>query len=173
MRITVTIDQPSGDFQKKLLDLLAEHAADVELDTTWTVERAEAYYRALPARARRIVKEAAIRDGYVSADDLRDDENSSLRGHSGALSRTLQRGVMRGTWPETMRAPIEPQGPGFGKVVGYRMPDELVEPFFSAIARTEKAGPVDPNNINDATDSIHLLNESANAPIPKKRTAKK
>ena len=138
MRITVTIEQPTGDFQKKLLALLAEHTAQVEIDATWTVKRAEQYYRSLPARARRIVKEAVVRDGYVPADELRDDENASLRGHSAALSRALQRGFMRGEWPENMRSPIEAQGPGFGKVVGYRMPDDLVQTFFTAIKNTEK-----------------------------------
>jgi hypothetical protein len=138
MRITVTIEQPTGDFQKKLLTLLAEHAAEVDLDATWTVPRAEQYYRSLPARARRIVKEAVIRDGYVPAEDLRDDENASLRGHSAALKRAIQRGFMLGKWPENMPAPIEPQGPGFGKVVGYRMPDDLVQTFFTAIKNTDK-----------------------------------
>jgi hypothetical protein len=173
MRITVTIDQPSGDFQTKLLALLAEHAAEIEMDTAWTVERAEAYYRSLPARARRIVKEAVIRDGYVPADELRDDENSSLRGHSAALSRALQRGFMRGRWPENMPAPIEAQGPGFGKVVGYRMPDNLVQTFFTAIDRTEKAGPADPQRINEASDSAHHLADLLSTPPPKKRPTKK
>lgn len=172
MRITVTIDQPTGDFQNRLLALLAEHAATVEIDTTWTVERAEKYYRSLPARARRIVKEAAIRDGYVPAEELRDDENSSLRGHSGALSRALARGAMRGDWPETMPAPIEPQGPGFGKVVGYRMPDALVQTFFTAIRNTEASGPIDPHDINAASDAVHQLGEAVNAPIQKHATEK-
>jgi hypothetical protein len=39
-----------------------------------------------------------------------------------------------------MQAPVEPQGPGFGKVVGYRMPDSLVEIFYSAIKKTEADG---------------------------------
>jgi hypothetical protein len=173
MRITVTIDQPSGDFQKKLLALLAEHAAEVEMDTAWTVERAEDYYRSLPARARRIVKEAVIRDGYVPAEELRDDENSSLRGHSAALSRALRRGFMLGKWPEDMRPPIDAQGPGFGKVVGYRMPDDLVQTFFTAVDRTEKLGPVDPQGINDAADSAHHLADLLSTPPPKKRPTKK
>lgn len=138
MKITVTIDQPTGDFQERLLALLAEYAADVEEDAHWTIPRAESYYRSLPARARRILKEAVARDGYVPADELRDDENTSLRGHSAALKRALQRGVMLGRWPDGMQPPIEPQGPGFGKVVGYRMPADLVQTFFTAIKNTEK-----------------------------------
>ena len=172
MRITVTIDQPTGDFQDRLLALLAEHAAAVEIDTTWTVERAEKYYRSLPARARRIVKEAVIRDGYVPAEELRDDENSSLRGHSGALSRALERGARRGHWPETMPAPIEPQGPGFGKVVGYRMPSDFVQAFYTAIRKTEDAGPIDPRNLNDAVDSFQALGDALNASAPKRTTEK-
>lgn len=138
MKITVTIDQPTGDFQKKLLALLSDHAADVGTDTTWTKERASRYYLALPARAQRIIKEAADRDGYVSADDLRDGEDASLRGHSAALKRILDRGVREGWWPVTMEAPIQAQGPGFGKVVGYRMPEHLTSVFRMAINNTSR-----------------------------------
>lgn len=133
MRITVTIDQPTGDFQNRLLALLQEHADQVVVDATWTPERAERYYLALPTRARRIIKEAANRpDGFVSADDLRDGEDSSLRGHAAPLKRILDRGAREGWWPATMEPPIQAQGPGFGKVVGYRMPDHLISVFRDA-----------------------------------------
>lgn len=138
MKITVTVDNPTSEFQNKLLSLLAEHAAIVELDTTWTLERASRYYLSLPPRAKRIVREAVNRNGYVSANDLRDDENTSLRGHSGALTRAVQRGHMQGHWPEKMPHPIEPQGPGFGKVVGYKMPNDLVSVFHAIIRQTEQ-----------------------------------
>lgn len=175
MRITVTIDQPTGDFQERLLALLAEHATDVQQDTHWTIPRAENYYRSLPERARRIVKEAATRDGYVSADDLRDDEDSSLRGHSGALSRALSRGVTQGRWPEGMQAPIEPQGPGFGKVLGYRMQDELVPTFFTAIKNVQEAGtPIDPRKMNETVDAMDRLGEALDQPMSgEKRGARK
>lgn len=137
MKITITIDQPTGDFQDRLLTLLSEYAGTVELDATWTLERAESYYRALPPRARRIVKEAVAHGGYVPADHLRDSPDTSLRGHSAALSRALNRGVVEGRWPEGMRAPIEPQGPGFGKVAGYRMPGDLLETFAAAVRNTK------------------------------------
>ncbi|MGC0208379.1 hypothetical protein [Streptomyces levis] len=138
MRITVTIDQPTGEFQERLLALLAEYAADIEEDNHWTIPRAESYYRSLPPCAKRILQEAVIRDGYVPAEDLRDSEHHSFRGHSAALKTALQRGVTLGRWPAGMQAPIEPQGPGFGKVVGYRMPEDLVQTFYTAIKNTEK-----------------------------------
>ncbi|MFJ4343332.1 hypothetical protein [Streptomyces sp. NPDC088915] len=138
IKITVTVDQPTPEFQERLLALLAEHAAYVEVDTTWDRERARRYYLALPDRAQRILKEAATRDGYVSADDLRDGEDSSLRGHSAALKRILDRGVREGWWPHGMEAPIQAQGPGFGKVVGYRMPDHLTSVFRMAINNTSR-----------------------------------
>ncbi|MEV0011064.1 hypothetical protein AB0M10_28910 [Streptomyces sp. NPDC051840] len=137
MRITVTIDQPDGEFQAKLLQLLAEYSAHVEIDASWTPERAEQYYRSLPNRARRIVKLAVAGDGYVASDDLRDQESTSLRGHSAALKRLLQRGALRGLWPESIQAPITPQGPGFGKVAGYAMDEDLVPVFFAAVRRVE------------------------------------
>jgi hypothetical protein len=141
LRITITIDQPTGDFQDRLLGLLAEHAADVEVDTTWTVWRAESYYLRLPPRARRIVREAVARGGYVPADDLRDEPNASLRGHSAALTRALHSGAMGGEWPDGMTLPITAQGPGFGKVAGYRMPDDLLATFRTAITNIDGQQP--------------------------------
>lgn len=141
MRITVTIDQPSGDFQAKLLALLAEHAAEVELDTAWTVPRAENYYTRLPPRAQRIVRESIARGGYVAADDLRDTPDASLRGHSGALTRALASGAMAGEWPDGMPLPVLAQGPGFGKVAGYRMPDELLDVFRTAVSNIDGQQP--------------------------------
>lgn len=141
LKITVTIDEPTGDFQDRLLALLSEHPADIEVDATWTVPRAENYYLRLPPRARRIVREAVARGGYVSADDLRDDANTSLRGHSGALTKALNSGAAGGDWPEGMPLPILAQGPGFGKVAGYRMPDELLETFRTAITNTDGQQP--------------------------------
>lgn len=138
MRITITVDQPTGDFQERLLALLAEYAGDIEEDNHWTIPRAEAYYLSLPLRAKRILEEAVTRDGYVSADDLRDGPDSSLRGHSAALKTALERGVTLGRWPAGVPVPVEPQGPGFGKVVGYRMPDHLVQTFYTAIKQTKK-----------------------------------
>jgi len=137
------VDEPTGDFQDRLLALLAEYAGSIEVDATWTVPRAETYYLRLPPRARRIVREAVARGGYVSADDLRGEANASLRGHSGALTKALVSGAAGGDWPEGMPLPILAQGPGFGKVVGYRMPDELLETFRIAITNTDGQPPAD------------------------------
>ncbi|WP_328406463.1 hypothetical protein OHS70_38550 (plasmid) [Streptomyces sp. NBC_00390] len=136
MEIVLSIKEPSDEFRKDVLELLAKHAASVTLDTEWTVERAQRFYAAVPARAQRILREAAVRDGLVPADALRDNDESSLRGHSAPLKQALERGVRKGWWPEGMQPPIEPRGPGFGKVQGYQMPRELVEIFFTAIKTT-------------------------------------
>ncbi|QBJ94513.1 hypothetical protein D0Z67_29540 (plasmid) [Streptomyces seoulensis] len=141
MKITVTIDQPTGDFQDRLLALLAEHAANVEIDTSWTVPRAENYFTRLPPRAQRIVRQAVARGGYVAADDLRDSPEASLRGHSGALTRALRSGAMGGDWPDGMPLPVLAQGPGFGKVVGYRVPDELLDVFRTAVTNIDGQPP--------------------------------
>ncbi|MFF7411691.1 hypothetical protein [Streptomyces lydicus] len=138
MRIIVTVEDPEPGFLDKFTALLAEHGAKVELDTEWTVERATRYYRELPPRAQDIVRLAAVQDGLVKADELRKDGGDSLRGVSGPLKRTLDRGVRQGWWPEGMKAPIEPQGPGFGKVKGYIMPLDLVDVFSAAADNTEK-----------------------------------
>ncbi|MGW5119318.1 hypothetical protein ACWEQ8_28320 [Streptomyces noursei] len=134
MRITVTVENPTTAFQEKLLELLKEHAAHVEVDVAWTPERALQYYRSLPNRARDIVFAAVANGGVVSDEELRTN-GSSLRGHSGALKRILERGVREGWWPAGMETPIQPQGPGFGKVQGYQMPGDLVQIFRTAIDR--------------------------------------
>lgn len=138
MKITITVEQPTGDFQEKLLALLADHAADIEPDTTWTKERAERLYLALPTNARRIIKEAVARGGYVSADDLRSGEDSSLRGHSAAIKRAVDRGAREGWWPDALQSPVQPQGPGFGKVVGYLIPEQHVEVFRHAVNKPSR-----------------------------------
>jgi hypothetical protein len=138
MRITVTVDDPTPDFQTKLLALLADHAEDVETDTSWNEERATHYYRMLPQRARRIVREAVQRGGHVPADALRDNPDDSLRGHSAPLSRILQRGKMLRRWPEAMKQPVTGIGPGFGKVEGYEIATDLIPVFETAIRNVEK-----------------------------------
>lgn len=138
MRITVTVDDPTPEFQTKLLALLADHAQDVEADTTWTEERATHYYRMLPSRARRIVKEAVERGGMVPADALRDKPDDSLRGHSAPLSRILQRGKVLRRWPEAMKQPVTGVGPGFGKVEGYEIDPDLIPVFRTAIRNVEE-----------------------------------
>lgn len=137
MRITITVDQPTPEFQNQLLNLLAEHADAVEIDVSWNEERATHYYRMLPQRARRIVKEAVQRGGHVPADALRDKPDDSLRGHSAPLSRILQRGKLLGRWPEGIDQPVKPVGPGFGKVEGYEMPTDLIDTFQNAIRTVE------------------------------------
>ncbi|MER6393174.1 hypothetical protein ABT236_32520 [Streptomyces sp. NPDC001523] len=141
MRITVTIEEPNEAFRADLLDLLAKHAAVVELDTEWTMERAQRFYQAVPQRAQRLLREAAVRDGFVSDETLREDlDGKNLRGHAGPLKRALERGVREGWWPEGMQPPLAPRGPGFGKVKGYQMPEELVSTFFTAITNPPQAG---------------------------------
>lgn len=137
MRITVTIEHPTEEFQAKLLAILAEHAEDVEPDANWTVPRAKNYYARLPPRAQRILREAVARGGYVAADDLRDTPGSSLRGHSGALTRALTSGAHAGEWPGDMPLPVAAQGPGFGKVAGYQMQDEHLDVFRTAITNID------------------------------------
>ncbi|MFF7995059.1 hypothetical protein ACFZDG_35480 [Kitasatospora xanthocidica] len=109
-------------------------AVTVEQDDTWTADLAERYYLALPPRSQRILEEALGRGGRVAADDLRgDDGTDSLKGWSNGLTRTLNRGISEGWWPATMKSPVEAQGPGFGKVVGYKVPTELYDTFAAAV----------------------------------------
>ncbi|MET8561059.1 hypothetical protein ABZV75_10880 [Streptomyces flaveolus] len=139
MEIILTVREPSDEFQRDLLALLAKHADRVRLDTDWNVERATRFYEELPARARRIVLGAVAGEGFVSAEELRLTPGASLRGHAGALKQTLERGARLGWWPDGLPAPVTPVGPGFGKVQGYRMPAELLEVFATALSAEGQA----------------------------------
>ncbi|CAM5373254.1 putative protein OS=Streptomyces fumanus OX=67302 GN=GCM10018772_70660 PE=4 SV=1 [Streptomyces fumanus] len=137
----ITIEGASEEFERKLLDLLAEHRHElaVTADTEWTVERAERYLRSLPAGARRFAEMVVVDgDGYADADTLR-SVLGKLNGPTVALSRAIPRGVREGWWPEGTRAPItvvyDPENPSWQKAKGYEMTSENVPVFRSAIAR--------------------------------------
>lgn len=137
----ITIEGASEEFERKLLDLLAEHRHElaVTADTEWTVERAERYLRSLPAGARRFAEMVVVDgDGYADADTLR-SVLGKLNGPTVALSRAIPRGVKAGWWPEGTTAPItvvyDPENPSWQKAKGYEMTSENVPVFRSAIAR--------------------------------------
>lgn len=135
VRITVTVEEPADNFQERLLALLAEYAGQVEVDSEWTAERATRYYRELPAGAAEIIRTAAINGGFVSDEELREGkEDAGLRGVSGPLKRTLDRGIREGWLPAGIKPPVVAHGPGFGKVKGYEIAEGLVETIFGAIA---------------------------------------
>ena len=133
MQIHLSVTDPTDGFLDDLRDLLARHAAHVTIDTSWTPDRALRYFETLPKRAQNIVVEAVANEGYVKAEDLRTEKEPNLRGHSGGLKSTYEKGVTKGWWPDGMEIPVRPVGPGFGKVVGYQMPEKLVPIFFQAI----------------------------------------
>ncbi|PJE97126.1 hypothetical protein CUT44_14180 [Streptomyces carminius] len=137
----ITIEGASPEFERKLLDLLAEHRHEltVAADTEWTVERAERYLRSLPAGARRFAEMVVVDgDGYIDAEQLR-SVLGKLNGPTVALSRAIPRGVKAGWWPEGTAAPItvvyDPDNPSWQKAIAYEMSRENVPVFRSAIAR--------------------------------------
>ncbi|MGW3308231.1 hypothetical protein ACWDG9_16780 [Streptomyces sp. NPDC001073] len=133
MQILLSVTDPTPGFEEDLRQLLARHAAHVTFDASWTPDRARRYFETLGPRARNILVEAVSRDGFVPADALRTEQEPNLRGHSGGLKSVYEKGVAKGWWPDGMEIPVRPVGPGFGKVAGYQMPEELVPVFFQAI----------------------------------------
>ncbi|MER7755485.1 hypothetical protein [Kitasatospora sp. NPDC097643] len=132
MDITISVRGASEEFAEKLLAFLAPYrdTVTVEDDSAWTPDRIARYFLALPPRAQRILEEAVSRGGYVSSDALRGDDGAgSLKGHSAGLKRILDRGIREGWWPATLQLPVQAQGPGFGKVLGYKIPEPLHEAF--------------------------------------------
>ncbi|MDI1457617.1 hypothetical protein ACWDU8_05265 [Streptomyces sp. NPDC003388] len=138
MEITVHIKDPSPEFERELLTLLNKHRASLRHNPGWNTERARTFYDALAPRAQRILRAAlAGDDGEVSADDLRDSDDTSLRGHAGAFTRTLKRGATEGWWDSGMQSPIIALGPGSGKVQGYKLRDEATrQAFLRALENT-------------------------------------
>ncbi|MFC8424134.1 hypothetical protein ACFUN7_25205 [Streptomyces sp. NPDC057236] len=136
----ITIEGASEEFERKLLELLAEHRHEltVTADTEWTVDRAERYLRSLPAGARRFAQLVIDRHGIASAVLLR-EQLGKLNGPTVALSRAIPRGVREGWWPEGTRAPItvlyDPENPSWQKAVAYRMSAEDVPVFRAALDR--------------------------------------
>lgn len=137
----IVIEGASEEFERKLLDIIAEHRHEltVTADTDWTVERAERYLRSLPAGARRFAKMVTIDgEGYIEADLLR-QVLGKLNGPTVALSRAIPRGVREGWWPQGTRAPItavyDPDNPSWRKNIAYQMNQEDVPIFRNALAR--------------------------------------
>lgn len=141
MEITVSVKEPTPEFERDLLALLDKHRASLRHDPGWNVDRARLFYGALAPRAQRILREAVARlNGKVSADELRDNEDSSLRGHASAFARTVRRGAVEGWWDSGMESPIIALGPGSGKVQGYQIRDEETHHAF----RTALLNPTEP-----------------------------
>jgi hypothetical protein len=139
VRLHVIVEDPDADFQQALLDLLAKHGGDLEVvepATGWTdPETASRYYLSLPTTAQRIMREAATReDGYVPADVLRGPNGEGkLTGSSGAFKAALKRGARRDWWGSDQLLPVLAEGPGFGKVAGYRIRGEALQAFRVAV----------------------------------------
>ncbi|MFB7504699.1 hypothetical protein [Streptomyces broussonetiae] len=133
MEITVSVKDPTPEFESDLLALLDKHRTALRRDPGWNTERARLFCEALTQpRARRILREVVARGGEVAADDLRERNDSSLRGHAGALTRVLKRGATEGWWDSGLKSPLIALGPGSGKVHGYRILDEETLAAFRA-----------------------------------------
>ncbi|MFB7738239.1 hypothetical protein ACFC08_28400 [Streptomyces sp. NPDC056112] len=133
MEITISVKDPTPDFERDLLKILNRYRASLHHDLGWNVERARTFYNALAPRAQNILREAVTRGGTVPADALRGDDAGSLRGHSSSFARLVLRGSVNGWWGSGMKSPIVALGPGSGKVQGYQISDQETLAAFSAV----------------------------------------
>ncbi|MEW1639849.1 hypothetical protein AB0469_38035 [Streptomyces sp. NPDC093801] len=139
MKLHLIVEDPDPAFQKALLALLAGHASSLKTAgpaTDWAdPETASRYYLSLPTTAQRILREASAReDGYVPADVLRGPNgDGKLTGSSGAFKAALKRGVRRNWWIAGQVSPVLAEGPGFGKVAGYRIRNDALPAFQAAV----------------------------------------
>ncbi|WP_167163174.1 hypothetical protein [Streptomyces sp. MBT27] len=129
----------SREFELDLLALIDKHlgAGDltVEPDPDWTPERAETFWRIATPPARILLHAVIERDGFVSADTLRDQQRN-LKSLSGSITATVTRGWRDGVWPKDIKSPVvpeyDPRNPSWAQVQGYRMPADLVALFRAA-----------------------------------------
>ncbi|MFJ3140275.1 hypothetical protein ACIPK5_30850 [Streptomyces sp. NPDC086843] len=144
----ITIEGASPEFERKLLDLLAEHRREltVAVDTEWNADRAARYLRTLPSSARSFLEEVVKGKGYADAAALR-DLFGSLRGPTIALSRAIPRGVKAGWWPEGIAAPVQavydPANPSWQRAIGYSMDKAVLAVFVDALWDVFGYGPGD------------------------------
>ncbi|MER6151326.1 hypothetical protein [Streptomyces hirsutus] len=150
----ITIEGASPEFERKLLDLLAEHREElaVAVDTEWNADRAERYLRTLPGPALHFLEAVVAGKGHVDAEDLR-NQFGSLRGPTIALSRAMPRGVKAGWWPEGTPAPIQPvydpQNPSWQRAIAYVMERKVLDVFSDALWAVTGYGPGYPRDPED------------------------
>ncbi|MFI6857907.1 hypothetical protein [Streptomyces sp. NPDC050416] len=71
----------------------------------------------------------------MPADVLRGPHGEGkLTGSSGAFKAALKRGVRRNWWIAAQVSPVLAEGPGFGKVAGYRIRTAALPAFQAAVA---------------------------------------
>ncbi len=140
MEIVVSVKEPTPEFERDLLALLDKHRATLRHDPGWNADRARIFYGACTPRAQRILREAVARNGgKVDADELRDSDGSSLRGHASSFAKVLKNGAIEGWWDSGLKSPIIALGPGSGKVQGYQIRDEeTLAAFQTALNNSEK-----------------------------------
>lgn len=124
MEISISVKDPTPEFEQDLLALLNKHGASLRRDPGWNVGRARIFYGALSDGAQRIMREAVLRGGKVDSDQLRDSDGSSLRGYRSAFDRVVQDGVVEGWWDSDLESPLIVLVPRSGRVRGYQIRDD-------------------------------------------------
>lgn len=135
----------SPEFERDLLALIDKHLGSGDLtvspDAEWTPERARAFWRIATPPARTLLRAVIERDGFVSAETLRDQQRD-LKALSGSITSTVTRGVREDVWPKGIGNPVvpeyDPKHPARRQVQGYRMPTELVALFRTADEQDEE-----------------------------------
>ncbi|NXY93834.1 hypothetical protein HYE82_05380 [Streptomyces sp. BR123] len=134
----ITIEGASPEFERKLLELLAEHREElaVAVDTSWNVERAVQYLASLPGNALTFARLVVEADGDKDAEELRAHFGGDLRGPTIALSRAITRGERRKWWPAGIETAVyahyDPNNPSWQRAIAYRMTAENVAVFREA-----------------------------------------
>ena len=134
------IEGGSPDFERDLLALLDKHFAAgtvmVAPDTTWTEQRAADLVSIMPPGTRDFFGHIVAEEGRADAPALRDAVGGDLRGVTGSLSKTVDRGARLGMWPQGMPSPITVdygEKPNYRRAHRYLMNPEDVRTFRAAI----------------------------------------
>lgn len=124
--------------QRTSVEVINHEAAVLSITPEWTPDRAAALLRDLPDSAAGIIRAAARNNGWSDASALRGpDGDASLRGQASAITKAINRGARRGTWPQGMPLPVaaqyDPNNPSYQRTTGYSMPEEIVPAFRTAL----------------------------------------
>jgi hypothetical protein len=136
----IIIEDVPEDLGRELVELAASRGLRIAAPRLeWTPARAETLLRDLPDAALEIIQRTVEGGGWGDASLFRGNDDASLRGRTGPISKAIKRGVKTGRLPEGLPAPAiaqyDPNNPSYQRTTGFTMPEEVLPAFRAAFER--------------------------------------
>jgi hypothetical protein len=136
MKFLIEIEGASPEFERDILAVFSKHreiiSTGIKANSAWTLRRAIHFMKIANPGTRSLVNDVVERGGWIDADELR-AMGRDLRSSSLSMTRTVQRGIREGSWPNGMMPPIirvyESSQNSGRKARGCSMDRELVSTF--------------------------------------------